>query len=78
MNFKRLLFGTNELYLSEEWLRSSQMRQYEQWTLRQLDQGSVVSSADPVKARHAEFWKHVTEKLQTSNVTPMRKRQHGS
>lgn len=51
-------------------LDAVQLRQYEQWTSRQLDQGAVVSSP---RRDHRAFWRAIESKSAPSKVTPIRR-----
>lgn len=56
MNVWRFLaFGSDEMIMPRTWLLDQdKIRQYEAWTRRQLDQGSIVKNT--AATRRAAFW----------------------
>jgi len=68
MTFWRyLLQGSDELYLPKDWLEGPRVREYTRYTMRQLQQGAVIS--DVATMRRRAFWEaQAAKKHQPANV----------
>ena len=74
-----LLHGTDELTLPASWLEDKgRMRSYTAYTMRQLQQGTVVKDADTIarerdvahdEALRMQFWQRVDGKRQPAPAT---------
>lgn len=58
--WRYLLFGSDELVMPKTWLESGKVREATAYTMRQLQQGSVVS--DVAAMRRRAFWQAVEAK----------------
>lgn len=77
--FAYLLNGSDEQHLSDEW-RHTYLVQHEHYTIRQLDQGQVVSVTieDQAAQARAAFWQAIEAKKPKARILQLAKRKQAS